>query len=289
VVLSDRFFFTSLARDSVRGMDPTWLRSLFNFVVSPDLVMYFKVPVGVAISRVLKRRQELRRLKRIKARNQRLKQQQQKPDQLALPSTAGDSDAEEGSDGEEEINNRGNNRNTNKSKIPGEEKRQGASQVAKQDYEDDEKEEEGEVELNFYEAGLDCELSDDPLENFHLFQRDVMLEYDHMVNEYGFQVIDATSTRDAMFSSVTACVTKALKDKPNLARCTEIDPLVLRGSGWYDDEVQLAARKQLLLGRSAAKHPIRMFFRTVLMPMRTRFSQLMPNLSSAPIVLLHGI
>jgi dTMP kinase len=55
VVLADRWFYTALARDRVRGMKPNWLRRLYAFAPKPDLVLYFKIPVKTAIGRVLSR------------------------------------------------------------------------------------------------------------------------------------------------------------------------------------------------------------------------------------------
>ena len=55
VVLADRWFFTALARDRVRGMDAKWLRQLYSFAPNPDLVLYYRLPVVTAIGRVLSR------------------------------------------------------------------------------------------------------------------------------------------------------------------------------------------------------------------------------------------
>lgn len=55
VVLADRWFFTALARDSVRGMDADWLRGLYAFAPKPDLTLYYRLPVETAIGRVLAR------------------------------------------------------------------------------------------------------------------------------------------------------------------------------------------------------------------------------------------
>lgn len=55
IVLADRWFFTALARDRVRGMDAKWLRRLYAFAPKPDLVLYYRLPVGTAIGRVLAR------------------------------------------------------------------------------------------------------------------------------------------------------------------------------------------------------------------------------------------
>ena len=55
IVLADRWYFTALARDRVRGMDARWLRRLYAFAPKPDLTLYYKLPVETAIGRVLSR------------------------------------------------------------------------------------------------------------------------------------------------------------------------------------------------------------------------------------------
>ncbi len=53
VVLADRYAYTAFARDAVRGVSRDWVRKLYNFAIRPDLAFYFKVPIEVAISRLL--------------------------------------------------------------------------------------------------------------------------------------------------------------------------------------------------------------------------------------------
>jgi dTMP kinase len=53
VVLADRYVYTAFARDAVRGVSPTWVRKLYNFAIRPDMAFYFKVPIEVAIDRLL--------------------------------------------------------------------------------------------------------------------------------------------------------------------------------------------------------------------------------------------
>ncbi len=48
------------------------------------------------------------------------------------------------------------------------------------------------VKLKFYEAGMDMGWSADVNESFRLFQGKVLDEYDHLVEEFGLRVIDAT-------------------------------------------------------------------------------------------------
>ncbi len=60
VVLCDRYIFTSFARDAVRGCDPAWLRRLYGFALMPDMVFYFRLPLDVAMSRIIDGRPNLK-------------------------------------------------------------------------------------------------------------------------------------------------------------------------------------------------------------------------------------
>ncbi len=53
IVLADRYMYTAFARDVVRGVSPDWVRKLYSFAIKPDMAFYFKVPIEVAISRLL--------------------------------------------------------------------------------------------------------------------------------------------------------------------------------------------------------------------------------------------
>jgi dTMP kinase len=53
VVLCDRYIFTAFARDVVRGMDRKWVRELYGFAVKPTAAFYFRVPLEVAMKRLL--------------------------------------------------------------------------------------------------------------------------------------------------------------------------------------------------------------------------------------------
>lgn len=53
LVLADRYMYTAFARDVVRGVSPDWVRKLYSFAIKPDMAFYFKVPIEVAISRLL--------------------------------------------------------------------------------------------------------------------------------------------------------------------------------------------------------------------------------------------
>ena len=56
IVLSDRYIYTALARAGVRGVDRTWMRSLYGFAIAPHLVFYLKIDVETLIGRVLESR-----------------------------------------------------------------------------------------------------------------------------------------------------------------------------------------------------------------------------------------
>ncbi len=56
VVLCDRYIYTAFGRDVVRGMDPKWVRELYSFAVKPTTAFYFRVPLDVAMKRILDNR-----------------------------------------------------------------------------------------------------------------------------------------------------------------------------------------------------------------------------------------
>jgi dTMP kinase len=60
VVLCDRYIYTAFARDGVRGMNPEWLRELYSFAVKPTIAFYFRVPLEVAMHRILTGRNGLK-------------------------------------------------------------------------------------------------------------------------------------------------------------------------------------------------------------------------------------
>jgi dTMP kinase len=106
LVCADRYAFTAFARDVVRGVSRRWVRNLYRFAIRPNLAFYFRVPLDVALGRIL-----------------------------------GGRDA-----------------------------------------------------IKYYEAGMDLELSHNIEESFRLFQGRILEEYDAMVEEMGFHVIDATGS-----------------------------------------------------------------------------------------------
>lgn len=53
VVCADRYAFTAFARDVARGVSRRWVRNLYSFAVRPSIAFYFRVPLDVALNRIL--------------------------------------------------------------------------------------------------------------------------------------------------------------------------------------------------------------------------------------------
>jgi dTMP kinase len=51
IVLADRYIYTLMARDMVRGMDETWLKNVYGIALEPDAVFYLKVPPEELVQR----------------------------------------------------------------------------------------------------------------------------------------------------------------------------------------------------------------------------------------------
>jgi dTMP kinase len=60
IVLADRYVFTAFARDASRGVDPQWVRSLYRFAPVPAEAFYFRIPLEVALKRILSGRPSLK-------------------------------------------------------------------------------------------------------------------------------------------------------------------------------------------------------------------------------------
>lgn len=53
IVLSDRYFYSVIARDVVRGADPRWARKVYGFALKPDLVLYLRTDLNNLVSRIV--------------------------------------------------------------------------------------------------------------------------------------------------------------------------------------------------------------------------------------------
>jgi dTMP kinase len=124
IVLADRYIYTALARDTVRGCDRTWIKNMYSYARKPDLTFYFRVPIEVAVNRIIS----------------------------------------------------------------------------------------GRPKLKHYEAGMDLGLSKDEYESYRIFQGRIVEEYESMVDEENFVVIDGTKGIEKQQIAVRKQVLKTLKE-----------------------------------------------------------------------------
>lgn len=76
---------------------------------------------------------------------------------------------------------------------------------------------EGRPQLKFHEAGLDMGWSQDPYESFRIFQGKVMAEYEGMLDQFNFTVIDATQEIPVQQAQVRALISQNI-DLPAFRR-----------------------------------------------------------------------
>ena len=60
IVLADRYVYTAFARDVSRGVNPQWVRSLYRFAPVPAEAFYFRIPLELALKRILSGRPSLK-------------------------------------------------------------------------------------------------------------------------------------------------------------------------------------------------------------------------------------
>ena len=53
VVLSDRYFYSVVARDSIRGVNRLWAKELYGIALKPDLILYMKANIPSLVSRLI--------------------------------------------------------------------------------------------------------------------------------------------------------------------------------------------------------------------------------------------
>ena len=59
IVLCERYYVTSLARDYVRGCDPEWTIALYSYAHEPDITFFMDLPLHLAIERKIESRQPI--------------------------------------------------------------------------------------------------------------------------------------------------------------------------------------------------------------------------------------
>jgi len=60
IVCADSYAYTEFARDVARGVGRRWVRNRYRFAIRPDLAFYFRVPLDVALGRILGGRDALK-------------------------------------------------------------------------------------------------------------------------------------------------------------------------------------------------------------------------------------
>lgn len=60
IVLTDRYIYTAFARDVARGCDRAWVREVYNFAAKPTVAFLFRVPLDVAVDRIVARKRRLK-------------------------------------------------------------------------------------------------------------------------------------------------------------------------------------------------------------------------------------
>jgi dTMP kinase len=53
IVLTDRYIYSLMARAMVRGMDPSWIRSIYSVALQPDAVFYLRIGIEQLLPRVV--------------------------------------------------------------------------------------------------------------------------------------------------------------------------------------------------------------------------------------------
>jgi dTMP kinase len=53
VVLTDRYIYSLMARATIRGADPQWVKGVYEFALKPDIVIYLRATVDELVTRVV--------------------------------------------------------------------------------------------------------------------------------------------------------------------------------------------------------------------------------------------
>ena len=53
IVLSDRYFYSIIARDVLRGIDSSWARDIYGFALVPNIILYLKADITTLVTRIV--------------------------------------------------------------------------------------------------------------------------------------------------------------------------------------------------------------------------------------------
>ena len=67
------------------------------------------------------------------------------------------------------------------------------------------------AKIKFYEAGMDLKLADNKIDCFRKFQGHILEEYESMIDEFNFKVIDATLSVQKQQKSIRSLVRQVLQ------------------------------------------------------------------------------
>ena len=98
--------------------------------------------------------------------------------------------------------------------------------------------------FNYWESGMDLHLGDDMYESFVQYQQRMLGQFDKMVEDYGFTVIDAARSIDEVFIDLKHQMAQLLSSAPvvscdsivqlNQIRNGTVAPTVVRVEGWVN-------------------------------------------------------
>jgi dTMP kinase len=113
VVLTDRYIYSLMARSTIRGADPRWMKGVYEFALKPDIIIYLRANIDDLVKRVAH--------------------------------TAG---------------------------------------------------------FNYWESGMDLHLGEDMYDSFVEYQSRLLAVFDHMAEEYGFQVVETSANIEDVFAQI---------------------------------------------------------------------------------------
>ncbi|MGH7809782.1 MAG: dTMP kinase [Candidatus Binatia bacterium] len=67
--------------------------------------------------------------------------------------------------------------------------------------------------FDYWESGMDLNLGQDMFESFVEYQNRIIVQFDKMVEDYGFEAVDASRSIDEVFTDLKARMTKVLHDE----------------------------------------------------------------------------
>lgn len=56
IVITDRYVYSSIAYQGARGVDTKWIESVNRYAIQPDIAIYLRVPLEIALERVKDRK-----------------------------------------------------------------------------------------------------------------------------------------------------------------------------------------------------------------------------------------